>query len=81
MMTDVVEVAYNVDLVHVLDALGIAWEPGRSANGRQATIRVPVDPRTDARLEHLVGDLSDLRWHYEPGRCLQLAFDLGLEEG
>ena len=71
-MTDFVEMPFSADLVRVLDALGILWTEGRPANGHQATIVVTVDVHTDGRLEALVGDLSRLRWSYEPGRQLQL---------
>ena len=75
-LTDVTEITYSHDLAQALTALGVPWTTGQPSNGRQGTLIVPMDNETDARLEHLVGDLSDLRWHYQPGRRLQLAFDL-----
>ena len=72
-MNDAVEIVANNDLIQVLDALGIPWTEGQPANGTAGTILVQLDSATDGRLEALVGDLSELRWKYEPGRRLQLA--------
>ena len=73
---DVVEVQYNPDLVLVLEALGIAWRVGHQPNGTSGTILVHYTQDIDGRLESAIGSLADLRWRYEPGRTLQLAFDL-----
>lgn len=80
-MHDIVEMAFDPNLVLVLDALGVRWQPGRPANGSAGTIRVAVNRNVDAQLEQLVGALSDLRWKYEPGRSLQLSLDLGPGSG
>ena len=72
-MNDVIEMVARDDLVLVLDALGVPWTEGQPANGTSGTVLVQLDGASDGRLEDLVGDLSELRWKYEPGRRLQLA--------
>ena len=75
-MIDTVELVHSPDLILVLDVLGIPWVEGRPRNGAQGTIVIRMDTATDGRLEYLVGQLSELRWKYEPGRHLQFALDM-----
>lgn len=74
-----VEVPRDWYLIQALNAIGIGWQVGHPPNGAAGTIRVVFDQETDAKLETLIGALADLRWRYEPGRSLQLALDLGMD--
>ncbi len=35
-------------------------------------IAVQLDPDADGRLERLIGQLSSIRWQYQPGRAIQM---------
>ena len=67
-----IEIQRYPTLVAVLDSLGIGWSVGRPPNGMAGTIRVRLDREGDFLLEQVIGQLSDLRWRYTPGRTLQL---------
>jgi hypothetical protein len=76
----IIEVGYSEELIRVLGALRIPWSEGRPPNGRGGIVRVQIDAEGDGRIQAAIGSLADLRWRYEPGRRLQLAFDLEIPE-
>jgi hypothetical protein len=54
-----------------LNGLGIEWQP-LAGNGAGPVLQVEMNDLADAKLEALIHALAELRWHYEPGRSLQL---------
>lgn len=67
-ITHTITLPADPDLVAVLDALDVAYEP--LAWGTRLEIGLNAD--LDGRLEQLIGRLSELRWGYQPGRAIQV---------
>lgn len=67
-----IEMVYDDALLAVLASIGITWTVARPPNGVAGVIKVELDGESDAVLEQVIGQLSDLRWRYTPGRVLQL---------